>query len=104
MKAFVNVHVNAGEGDGKDVSKRYHVRGLPTLVVLDAKGDEVDRIVGYRKPDAFVGEIDRIQRGEGTLPALKKKAAESPEDFGAAVAYAEKLVDSDPAAASKSLM
>ena len=99
MKAFVNVMVDAEKGEGPSIAKRFHVNGFPTLVVVDATGAEVDRIVGYRKPEPFLEEIARILRGEGTLPALRTKAEADPKDLGAALAYAEKLLDSDAAAA-----
>jgi hypothetical protein len=100
MKAFVNARVNAGTEDGRKVAARYHVHGYPTLVVVDASGSEIDRIVGYRPPETFLPEVQRILRGEGTLPALRKKADEAPEDVAKVVAYAEKLIDSDPQAAA----
>ena len=103
MKAFVNVHVNAGRDGGREVAAKYGVDGFPTLVIVDEKGGEIDRIVGYRPPEKFIPEVERILRGEGTLPALRKKADESPEDLSCVVAYAEKLIDSDPAGASMRL-
>lgn len=103
MKAFVNAHVNASTDAGREVAARYGVHAYPTLVIVDGKGAEIDRIVGYRPPETFIPEIERILRGEGTLPALRKAADESPEDLACVVAYAEKLIDSDPAAAATRL-
>lgn len=103
MQAFVNAHVNAGKPEGREVATRYGVRGYPTLLIVDAEGAEIDRIVGYRPPATFIPEIQRILRGEGTLPALRKKAEESPDDLACAVAYAEKLLASDAAGAAKRL-
>ena len=103
MQAFVNVHVNASNESGRAVAARYGVHAYPTLVIVDAEGGEIDRIVGYRPPETFIPEIQRILRGEGTLPALRKQAEESPEDVACVVAYAEKLIDSDAAEATKRL-
>ena len=97
MTAFVNAHVNAAEGAGKELAQKFNVHGLPTLLVVDAAGSEIDRIVGYLPPAKFTPEIQRILKGEGTLPALKKKVADSPDDLGSAVALAKKLVSSAPA-------
>lgn len=38
----------------KDLVRKYKVRGYPTLVFVDADGEEVGRIVGYRPPDLFL--------------------------------------------------
>jgi hypothetical protein len=103
MQAFVNAHVNAGKPEGREVATRYGVNAYPTLVIVDAEGGEIDRIVGYRPPATFIPEIQRILRGEGTLPALRKQAEASPEDLACVVAYAEKLIASDAAGAAKKL-
>ena len=52
--------------DGAD---RAHARALrvqapPTLVFLDAEGNEVGRILGYMPPSRFLAEIERILPGE----------------------------------------
>jgi thioredoxin-related protein len=94
MTAFVNVHVDAEQGEGPDLAKRFGVSGFPTLVVVDATGDEIDRIGGYLPPEAFVKEIARIQRGEDTLPAMRKQVAEHPEDLALALKLVDKLADS----------
>jgi thioredoxin-like negative regulator of GroEL len=100
MKALINVHVDAEKGEGPDLAKRYGVHGFPTLVVVDADGAEIDRIVGYRPPAKFQAEIERMLRGEGTVPALKKQWTDSPGDAAAGLAYADKIGASDPAAAA----
>ncbi len=102
MKGFVAVHVDAEKGEGVALAKKYGARGFPTLVIVDAAGDEVDRIVGYLPPDKFVPEIARIARGEGTLPALRKQVADHPDDLGLALDLADKLSESSGDAALES--
>lgn len=96
MEAFVCLHVDAEKGEGVELAKRYGAHGFPTLVVVDAAGDEVDRIVGYLPPEKFLAEIGRIRSGEGTLPALKAKVDASPDDVGTVLAYAEKVAATKP--------
>ncbi len=85
----------------KDVTAKYGASGFPTLLFADAGGNEVDRIVGYRETPAFKDEVERILRGEGTLPALEKKYAESPEDLSAGIALGARLALSRPDAAAE---
>jgi thioredoxin-related protein len=100
MKAYVAAHVDAEEKtEGVGLAERYHVHGFPTLVVVDASGDEIDRIVGYLPAPAFLTEVGRIARGEGTLPALRKQLAAHPDDLATALALAEKEDGADAAAA-----
>ena len=103
MQAFINAHVHATKSDGPDLVKRFHVNAFPTLIVVDATGAEIDRFLGYRTPEPFLKEIDRILRGEDTLMALKKRAAQAPDDLDAAINLANKTVDSDPGVALTTL-
>jgi thiol-disulfide isomerase/thioredoxin len=97
MKAFVNVRVDAEKGEGVEIAKRYGVNSYPTLVIVDATGEEIDRISGYAPPAPFLKEIARIQSGEGTLAALKKSYAAKPDDLDAGIVLAGKLAASKPA-------
>ena len=45
--AAVLVHLNIDKPETKPISKRYHVGGIPTVVILSPEGAEVDRIIGY---------------------------------------------------------
>lgn len=91
MKGFVNVTLDAEKGEGPELAKRFGIDGYPVMVVVDAAGEEVDRIVGYLPPEEFTEEAQRILRGEGTIPSLRRKVAESPDDIEAGIALASKL-------------
>ena len=96
MQGFVNVMIDAEKGEGIELAKRYGVSGFPTLVVVDASGDEVDRIVGYRAPEPFTKDVQRILAGEGTLPALRAAYTAAPDDVAAGLALGTKLAVSKP--------
>jgi thioredoxin-related protein len=100
MKGFVNVHVDAEKGEGVELAKRFNVRGFPTLLIVDASGDEIDRVVGYMPAPAFNAEMGRVLRGDGTLPALRKASAAAPDDVRAGLKYAAKLAPGRPAESS----
>ena len=46
-----------GEGEGPELSRRYEVTAYPTMLILDAEGHELHRIVGYRSADALLEEV-----------------------------------------------
>jgi thiol:disulfide interchange protein len=46
------------DGDGRELSNEYRVDGLPTIVVLDADGEEIGRIPGYMPPDSFLERVE----------------------------------------------
>ena len=65
-------------------------------MILDSGGAEIDRIEGYRSPEEFTKELERIRQGNDTLPTLRKKAADAPDDVKAGLALARKLTIADP--------
>ena len=100
LGAFVCARLDAEVGEGKELARRYAVSVLPTLVVVDADGSEVDRIVEYVPLERLVAEVERIAKGEGTLPALRKAVEASPGDFRAALTLARReLFTVEPARA-----
>jgi thiol-disulfide isomerase/thioredoxin len=101
MRGFVAVHVDAEKGEGPALAKRFGVRGFPTLVVVDASGDEVDRIVGYLAAEPFTAEARRILSGEGTIPALRKRVADAPDDLAAGIALGAKVAVGNPEEAAR---
>jgi tetratricopeptide (TPR) repeat protein len=49
---------------------RFHVAGLPTVILAKADGDEIDRTLGFMHTDEFITTIEGYQEGVGTLAAM----------------------------------
>ena len=62
---------------------RYRVRGYPTVLVLNEKGQELDRVVGYYRAPQFMSQVEDYLAGRNTLASmiaeehLNKSSAES---------------------------
>ena len=69
---FENEMVLAKIDTEKDsvLKDEYQVKGLPTIVLLDTTGEEIDRIVGYHPPDEFIRILREYRQGIGTLDDL----------------------------------
>ena len=67
---LISKKIDAEKGAGPDQKKKYRVRGYPTILFLDKQGVEIDRIVGYRPPEEFLIELNRIKNGENTLSKI----------------------------------
>jgi tetratricopeptide (TPR) repeat protein len=67
-----------------------HVSGYPTLVLLDNKGEEIDRIAGYLPTDELIRTITDYRAGIGTLADLLNKAKDS-KDRGLYMQIGEKF-------------
>ncbi len=71
---FVKAHAEAADSL---TAKKYNVSGFPTFVLVDSKGEEIDRIVGYMEAEPFLAQINDYMNGIGTLDDLLSKVKES---------------------------
>jgi len=51
-------------------ARRYRVLGYPTIMVLNDKGEEIDRVVGYYKAPAFMSQVEDYLAGRNTLGTM----------------------------------
>ena len=86
--------IDAEKGEGIELAKRYGVRGFPTILLVDKEGEEIDRIVGFRPPEKFYTEVDRIEKGP-SLKSLKESISRNQDDLEACLALGKKYVERD---------
>lgn len=77
---FVALRRDGEAGEGVAIVQRYHVVGYPTLLVLDAKGNEVDRIMGGLGAAELVLRLAHLRDGSDTLARLEKQLERAPTD------------------------
>ncbi|MEW5994426.1 MAG: thioredoxin fold domain-containing protein [Candidatus Zixiibacteriota bacterium] len=58
---------------------RHKVSAFPTLVMIGKDGAEIDRIVGYLPPDAFLKTLRQYRQGIGTLADLLSRVEKAPD-------------------------
>ncbi|MFZ1685019.1 MAG: thioredoxin domain-containing protein [Candidatus Zixiibacteriota bacterium] len=61
------------------LAKKYAISGYPTLVMMNSKGEEIDRVAGYLPPEEFMKTFRGYKEGKGTLADLLNQA-KSKED------------------------
>lgn len=71
---IILVEVDVDDFDSWPVKDRYEVGGYPTLVLVDATGGELDRLVGYPGESAFV---DWLESSRGAPPLGRLPAPEA---------------------------
>lgn len=65
-KGFVPLKVNPEEtAAAREFVDRYTVRGYPTILFLNGKGEEVHRVVGYVDEDQFLKELHAAREKSG---------------------------------------
>ena len=71
---FVPLRIDVTEEsrEGREQLRRYGIRGLPAVLVMDAQGHEVDRIEQYLNIDAFLA---RLAEARARLDGAKQAAA-----------------------------
>ena len=63
---FVAIHVDATDDEAPDtvrLTKKYDVKGLPTVIMMDAQGNEVVRFNEFVPPDKFVAALKKVPSG-----------------------------------------
>lgn len=97
---FVSVKIDGEKGEGPELMDRFSISGFPTILVLDADGNEIDRIVGFGDKQGFLSILNDYVNGVNTIAYWQKKAEENPEDTQALIVVAEKLWEKSDFAAA----
>ncbi|MCK9304523.1 MAG: thioredoxin family protein [Bacteroidales bacterium] len=87
-KNFVNIKIDMEKGEGIDIKNKYNIRAFPTFLILDAQGNEINRILGSAEADVFIEKVKKAQ-DPSTSPAAKKAVYEGNKSFANALAYLE---------------
>ncbi|GAA3929624.1 hypothetical protein GO495_06900 [Chitinophaga oryziterrae] len=96
---FVSVKFDIEKGEGIDIGKRYDVRIFPTFLILDAKGEEINRVVGKAGAEEFIEKVKGAMKPDNSMASLKA-AYEQQKNMLTALPYAKALADNgrDPSA------
>ena len=89
---LISKKIDAEKDSGPEQKKKYRVRGYPTILLLDTDGNEIDRIVGYRPPDEFLNELNRIKSRDNTISDLKDRHEQDPDHYPTQIALAKKYI------------
>ena len=91
---FVNLRIETSDEFYPELRKLFAVRGTPTVLFLDANGEEIDRIVGYGgEKDEYFQKVKDYAAGKNTLKALLADFEGKEGDVDANFAMAEKYGD-----------
>ena len=101
---LISKKIDAEKGDGPKQKKKYRVRGYPTILFLDSQGAEIDRIVGYRPPEEFLSELNRIKKGENTISEIISRYEKNKHHYPTQISLAEKFVTLNLPDSAKSIL
>ncbi len=53
--------MTAESDDNTALTEKFQIQGVPTIVLLDTAGNEVDRLVGYVGPEELLARLRRVR-------------------------------------------
>lgn len=77
---FVPLRRNGYRGEGNLLRRRYNCVTFPCLLVIDANGQEVERITRFQKAPLFLSRMKEIRGGKDTLQSLSKQLKKQPNN------------------------
>lgn len=71
---FITYRAYRGKTEGDAIFKKFSVLATPTIMILNSKGQEIDRVVGYgNEPAKFKDQLEAAYRSPDTYFNLKKQ-------------------------------
>jgi len=90
---FVSLRVVPGKGEWATLRKDYSIRGTPTVLFLNSKGEEIDRICGFDgKKDEYFQVVKDYAKGQNTLVSLLSKHKKQGEDIDLNYSIGQKYI------------
>lgn len=80
MNDCLLLRYDATQGEGKDVAERYNVVSVPTIILINGRGRELERLTGFESAGSFIDRMTLLLSSESTLAVLKQQAEEFPAD------------------------
>jgi thiol-disulfide isomerase/thioredoxin len=89
---FVSVKFDIEKGEGIDIGKKYDVKMFPTFLILNAQGEEINRVVGKAVAEEFIEKVKVALNPDNSMASLKA-AYEKEKNMTTALPYAKALID-----------
>lgn len=88
-KDFVFLKMDADLSSSWELKAKYNIKGYPTVLVINSEGEEILRIIGSRKPKAFVAALKNGLKYKSMTLSARQSLADSMKDPNAAFALAD---------------
>lgn len=90
VQGLIPLHLESGKPEARTFLSRYPVTGLPSIILLNSDGQEIDRIVGYSDKDSFLMDASTLLTGVDPLPAMEAALVKKPNSFALLLPVLEK--------------
>lgn len=76
----------------KKIAHNYSIKAMPTIVVLNGKGEELNRFMGFRDAKYVVGFLKGILKDPRSIAELRKSVESNPDSIKDAYSLSQRLV------------
>ncbi len=77
LEAVVFYQADAEQGDGKSLAKEFKVKVFPSFIIVNAKGEPLDRWFGYDKTD-FIPTLNDALKDKSTIAEMMQRMDKTP--------------------------
>jgi thiol-disulfide isomerase/thioredoxin len=90
-KDFVKLKIDVDRFENNFLSEKFNVKNIPTLLVLSANQEEIDRVVDFQPNDILESFFSSIKANPTTMAELKAKAGGGGKDPNAALVLGKRF-------------
>lgn len=91
LEASLNFGIRVTDPEGVELTRKFSITTLPTILIVDPKGRIVDGVFGFLQLPEFQSQLARIRSGVGTLRSLREAMESAPGDLQKRFDFALKL-------------
>lgn len=91
MKAYVCLSVDAESKSGREIARKFPIRGYPSLFFVASDGSIEDSISGWVPTSKFKAEAERVLAGKDTLGSLRRDVEADKTNIDKRFRLAQKL-------------
>lgn len=99
-KDFVFLKMDADDPTSFQLKSKYNIKGYPTVILANAQGEEISRIVGSRKLKPFLAEMKQALKLKGLTLNERIQQAESLKHPESAFELAKMYLDQEDSSAA----
>ena len=99
LEGTILLQIDCEKGEGVELAKKYDIRGFPTFMMVDAKGEITDRWIGYGGPTSWAANVAAGKADRRTMAVKKEAYAAEPTTVLAQALANDAATDGDYQAA-----
>jgi hypothetical protein len=80
-QGLIPIKIDSTTPEGRALSERYPITGLPSVLFIRPDGTELDRVTGYFEKEAFYREAEPLHDGVDPMPLMEKELQAHPDSL-----------------------